>query len=146
MSDILTTCAVVIFLESEWLELCWFNLHLLSVPSLTTWVPKVTNITSILTISVNSQYAKNALIFCQILSTNFLRKYIEISVGNLFVDIAAMGTLRHWYEKNHKENKDTAWDWSKWLKVYSEFSLKDISIYHIHTLPLKLLSFKCHFV
>ena len=32
---------------------------------------------------------ENALIFCQILSTHSLRKYIEISLENLYVDIGA---------------------------------------------------------
>ena len=32
---------------------------------------------------------KKALIFYQILSTHFLRKYIEISLENLYVDIGA---------------------------------------------------------
>ena len=32
---------------------------------------------------------KNALIFYQILSANSLRKYIEISLENLYVDIGA---------------------------------------------------------
>ena len=39
---------------------------------------------------------ENALILCQILSTNkinTLRKRIEISVGNLFVDMAAGNSL-----------------------------------------------------
>ena len=109
--------------ESRIQDCTWGNLY----------VPRVTNIHCLLTISIHNQgkgddniwnghQRRNALIFCQIVSMDSERKCMETSVENLYLDIGPYRVKGFLLYVELVHQFTTLQQWPRWFTMNKKFS------------------------
>ena len=110
-------------MESRIQDCTWGNLY----------VPRVTNIHCLLTISIHNQgkgddniwnghQRRNALIFCQILSMDSERKCMETRVENLYLDIGPYRVKGFLFYVELVHQFTTSQQWPRWFTMNKKFS------------------------